>query len=82
MSNKILVGDLEVKVTHVEGEIDNSPKNPNNYPVSAHWLIIEDGKIGPVQHLVWNHNEKAVGDPRQPLQDALNSVEKAVFFNG
>lgn len=81
MSHRILVADLEVKVSLVDGEIDNSPKNPDNYPVSAHYLFIENGKIGPVHHLVWNHNDIDKPDPRQPLQDALDSVDKAVFFN-
>ena len=81
MSNRIFVGDLEVKVSDVEGDIDNSPKNPDNYAVSAHWLIIEDGVMSPVTHLVWNHNDKAVPDGRQSLQDALDSCSKAIFHN-
>ena len=78
---KIMVSDLEVKVSDVDGEIDNSPKNPDNYCVSAHWLFIENGIIGPVQHLVWNHNDKPNPDPRQPYQDALDQADKLVFFN-
>lgn len=81
MSNRIFVGDLEVKVSRIDGEIDNSPKNPDNFAVSAHWVIIEDGVIGPINHLVWNHKEKAVSDSRVPLQEALNSCHKGVFFN-
>lgn len=81
MSNDIFVGDIEVKVTRVDGEIDNSPKNPDNFAVSVHWVIIRDGVIGPINHLVWNHNEKAVSDSRVPLQEAFDSVCKAVFFN-
>lgn len=81
MSNRIFVGDLEVKVSDVEGDIDNSPKNPDNYAVSAHWLIIEDGVMSPVTHLVWNHNDKSVPDGRQSLQDALDSCSKAIFHN-
>lgn len=76
-----MVSDLEVKVSDVDGEIDNSPKNPDNYCVSAHWLFIEDGVIGPVQHLVWNHNDKDTPDPRKPYQDALDQADKLVFFN-
>jgi len=78
---KIMVSDLEVKVSDVDGEIDNSPKNPDNYCVSAHWLFIENGIVGPVQHLVWNHNDKPNPDPRQPSQDALDQADKLVFFN-
>lgn len=81
MSNRVLVGDLEVKVSEIEGEIDNSSKNPDNYAVSAHWVIIEDGVISPINHLVWNHNEKPVPDGRDELQEALNSCSKAIFHN-
>lgn len=81
MLNRIMVSDLEVKVSLVDGEIDNSPKNPDNYCVSAHWLFIENGVIGPVHHAVWNHNDKEVPDARQPYQDALNSVQLCVFHN-
>lgn len=81
MSNRVFVGDLEVKVSDIEGEIDNSPKNPDNYAVSAHWVIIEDGVISPINHLVWNHNDKAVPDGREALQEALSSCSKAVFHN-
>lgn len=81
MSNRVLVGDLEVKVSEIEGEIDNSSKNPDNYAVSAHWVIIEDGVISPINHLVWNHNDKPVPDGRDELEKALNSCSKAVFHN-
>lgn len=81
MLNRIFVGDLEVKVSDIEGDIDNSPKNPDNYAVSAHWVIIEDGVISPINHLVWNHNEKPVSDGREALQKSLSSCSKAVFHN-
>ena len=81
MSNRVFVGDLEVKVSIIDGDIDNSPKNPDNYAVSAHWVIIEDGVISPINHLVWNHNDVPKADGREPLQDALNSCTKAVFHN-
>ena len=80
-NERIMVGDAEVKVTLVDGEIDNSPKNPDNFCVSFHWLIIENGKIGPVKHVVWNHNEKDTPDDRQILQDDLNSVSKLICWN-
>ena len=40
---KWLVLDLETTVERIDGRIDNSPKNPNNKCVSAHygWLSTE-----------------------------------------
>lgn len=78
---RFMVSDIEVKVSYVDGEIDNSPKNPSNYIVSIHWLIVEDGKIGPVNHLVFKHNDKAVPDSPEAFQKALSTVPLIVFFN-
>jgi DNA polymerase III epsilon subunit-like protein len=53
MSNNpaILVFDLETTVQRDGRIIDNSPFNPKNKIVSIHWLVIEDGKVGPVQRI-------------------------------
>jgi DNA polymerase I-like protein with 3'-5' exonuclease and polymerase domains len=69
MSNNpaILVFDLETTVQRDGRIIDNSPFNPKNKIVSIHWLVIEDGKVGPVQYCILNHNDQANPDSLQPF---------------
>lgn len=81
MSSSFIAFDLEVKVSRVDGEIDNSPKNPDNYAVSAHFLECIDGILGPVTHTVWNHNDVEPSNDRQTFQDALNRHTIGVCHN-
>jgi len=79
---KAIVLDLETSVQDVGGETDNSPYNPDNFCVSAHWRIVDElGQIGEAQRLVWNHAEKAAPDPRQPLEEALSQCGQLVCHN-
>lgn len=79
---KAIVLDLETTVQKVGDDTDNSPYNPDNRCVSAHWLMIDDlGIPGAVQSLVFNHNEKPVSDPATALQHALQTADVLVAHN-
>ena len=78
---KKLVLDLETTVQKIDGKTDNSPFNPDNSCVSAHfgWLT-EDG-VGEVTNLVFNHNEQTTPDSMQPLTDALAQADVLIAHN-
>jgi DNA polymerase I-like protein with 3'-5' exonuclease and polymerase domains len=79
---KILVLDLETTVEFREdGTKDNSPFNPDNKVVSAHWRFIVDGKVGPASNLVFHHNEKSVPDSPTSLRDAIEQADVLVAHN-
>ena len=61
---KILVLDLETTVQRFDGKIDNSPFNPDNKCVSAHFGFIGWDTIDKVTNLVFHHNEQASSDKR------------------
>jgi len=63
----VLVFDLETTVDRWDRVIDNSPFNPKNKIVSVHWLVIENGKPGPVKHCVLFHNEVDTPDSLGPF---------------
>ena len=71
---KIFVGDLETTVQFLDHGKDNSPKNPKNKIVSAHWRIIEDGVIGPPKRAIFFHNEKDVPDTPDELKSRICSL--------
>lgn len=78
---RIIVFDLETTVQRNEGSIDNSPFNPKNKMVSAHWLIIEDGVIGEVNSRVFYHNEIEKSDSPDDFIQALKSAQIGVAHN-
>jgi DNA polymerase I-like protein with 3'-5' exonuclease and polymerase domains len=85
--NDVIVLDLETKVSKVklagkeEWDIDNSPYNPDNYCVSAHYLELDLMGRTPVKNLIWNHNDQDTVDERQCLQDALDRCDTIVCHN-
>ena len=78
---KIFVGDLETTVQFLDHGKDNSPKNPKNKIVSAHWRIIEDGVIGPPKRAIFFHNEKDVPDTPDELKKDLNECSVSTWHN-
>lgn len=76
-----IVLDLETTVTPVkldgkdEWDTDNSPYNPNNKCVSAHFLTLDLFGKSEVTNLIWNHNEQPTPDSRDVLQDALDASD-------
>jgi DNA polymerase I-like protein with 3'-5' exonuclease and polymerase domains len=77
-----IVLDLETTVQKVGDDKDNSPYNPDNKCVSAHWLEIDPlGIPGAVSTLVFHHNEKPTPDPREALQAALDAADVLVAHN-
>lgn len=79
---KAIVLDLETTVEFREdGTKDNSPFNPKNRIVSAHWSIVQDGGISPIQNAVFFHNEKTTPDAPDALIAALKSADVIVAHN-
>ena len=78
---RVVVFDLETTVQRSEGSIDNSPFNPKNKMVSAHWLTIEDGVIGQVHSRVFHHNEIEKSDSPDDFIQALKSAAIGVAHN-
>ncbi len=48
---RVLVLDLETTVKKIEGKIDNSPFNPENKCVSAHFGFLGDNTVNEVTNL-------------------------------
>ena len=89
---KAIVLDLEAVVQFEDKHIDNSPFNPANKIVSAHWTLIDTDSINiddvratpnliKVQHSVYFHNEQAKSDPKEAFQKALDEAELLVAHN-
>jgi DNA polymerase I-like protein with 3'-5' exonuclease and polymerase domains len=74
---KILVLDLETTVQRFDGKIDNSPFNPDNRCVSAHYCWLGE----PVQTLAFHHNDKPNPDSPAPLREALKQADVIVAHN-
>ena len=79
--NKILVLDLETTVQRFDGKIDNSPFNPDNKCVSAHFGFIGWDTVDKVTNLVFHHNEQASSDSRVVLEQALEQADVLVAHN-
>lgn len=86
-----LVLDLETTVQKIDGKWDNSPKNPNNKMVSAHYAWITADGLGEVtsdfyhhkelkNYGVWNHALKHPDDPRK-LMKALKKAKGCIAHN-
>ena len=78
---KQLVVDLETTVQKVGGKTDNSPFNPDNRCVSAHFGWIGWDTVDEVQHLVFNHNEQEAADDPAPLREALEEADVLIAHN-
>jgi DNA polymerase I-like protein with 3'-5' exonuclease and polymerase domains len=80
---KILALDLETTVEFREdGTKDNSPFNPKNRIVSAHYAWVHPtGEIGPCTSLVFHHNEKATPDSPDDLIAVLKEADVLVAHN-
>ena len=52
---KILVLDLETTVERIDGRIDNSPKNPRNKCISAHYGWLGEESVDVVNNDVFYH---------------------------
>ena len=50
----ILILDLETTVQRVEGRKDNSPFNPFNKCVSAHYGFLEDGDVSVTNDILFH----------------------------
>ena len=73
----ILILDLETTVQRFDHKIDNSPFNPSNKCVSAHFCFLGE----PVQNLVFHHNEQQTPDNPGPLREALEKADMIVAHN-
>lgn len=74
---RILGVDLETTVQDLDGKTDNSPFNPKNRCVSAHFAWLGE----PVKHLVFNHNEKDTPDSTEQLRQAIAEADLIVAHN-
>ena len=74
---KTLILDLETTIQRLNGKIDNSPFNPKNKCVSAHFCWLRE----PVQTLVFHHNEKEMADSPDTLKQALEEADILVCHN-
>ena len=81
MSIEIVV-DLETTVQELTDNIkDNSPFNPKNKIVSAHWRIIEDGELGEAKKAIFYHDEIDTPDSPQELIQDLKQASKVIAHN-
>ena len=81
MSIEIVV-DLETTVQELTDNIkDNSPFNPKNKIVSAHWRMIEDGELGESKKAIFYHNEIDTSDSPQELIQDLKLASKVIAHN-
>lgn len=81
---RILVLDLETTVQTVADKIDNSPFNPDNRCVSAHFGFMNGDTVDSVTNLVFHHNEKIyleAPDHRELLEHALDNADILVAHN-
>ena len=77
----ILVIDLETTVRRVEGRIDNSPKNPENKLISAHYGWLGSKTVDVVHTDVFYHTQCFEPDGTSRLVDHLNKADIAVLHN-
>ena len=78
---KILILDLETTVKRFDGRIDNSPKNPDNRCVSAHYGWLASTTVDEVHTDVWFHNECSKPDGRERLEEHLANADVLVCHN-
>jgi len=79
---KTIVLDLETTVQFLEdGTKDNSPFNPKNRIVSAHWRELTDRDIGPPTNRVYHHVEKPAPDSPEDLRSLLEATDLLIAHN-
>jgi len=78
---RVLVLDLETTVKKIEGKIDNSPFNPQNKCVSAHFGFLGWDTVDEVTNLVFHHNEIETPDSRKALEHSLEQADVLVAHN-
>jgi hypothetical protein len=78
---KRLVLDLETTVQKLGGKTDNSPFNPNNKCVSAHFGWLGWDTVDEVSSLIFNHNDQAKPDDPAPLREALLEADVLIAHN-
>ena len=78
---KTIIFDLETTVQRDGKEIDNSPFDPNNRMVSAHWRMLEDGVLGEAKRAIFYHNEKENPDSPDEFIADLSSADRGVAHN-
>jgi hypothetical protein len=76
-----LVLDLETTVQKIAGKTDNSPFNPDNRCVSAHFGWLGWDTVDDVQNLVFHHNEQDAPDDPAPLISALLEADMLIAHN-
>ena len=76
-----LVLDLETTVQRFDGKTDNSPFNPDNKLVSAHFGRLGWDTVDEVHSLVFHHDQKPEPDSRQLLEDMLWEADILVCHN-
>ena len=76
-----LVLDLETTVKKIDGKIDNSPFNPENKCVSAHFGWLEWDSVKDIQSLVFHHDEQSKPDDPAPLLAALQEADVILAHN-
>ena len=82
MIERVIVLDLETTVQFGEDKSkDNSPYNPKNKIVSAHWRMIESGVLGPAKHAVFYHDDKETPDSPTEFQEDITRAELIVAHN-
>ena len=77
----ILVLDLETTVQRFDGKTDNSPFNPDNKCVSAHFGMLGWDTVDEVFSLVFHHNDKPDPDSRSLLEEMLKQADVLVAHN-
>ena len=78
---KRLVLDLETTVQKLGDKTDNSPFNPNNKCVSAHFGWLGWDTVDEVTSLVFYHNEQMKSDDPAPLREALLQADLLIAHN-
>ena len=77
-----IVLDLETTVQQLTDNIkDNSPFNPKNKIVSAHWRMVEDGELGEPKNAIFYHNELDTADSPEELIADLKRASKVIAHN-
>ena len=78
----ILVLDLETTVQRIEGRTDNSPFNPFNKCVSAHYGFLEDGEVT-VQNDILYHTllDQAEYADHTQLAESLKKADMLICHN-
>ena len=78
---KILVLDLETTVQRIDKRIDNSPKNPSNRCVSAHYGWLGDTTVDEVHSDIWFHKELISPSGIDRLKDHLADADMMICHN-